>query len=362
MPVSDFFWGAFLKRWREELGLALDTDIYSYYDLDWVKIPPNLDPHVKPFEIIKQDEEEVIAKTGFEAVVQKKFNAPMPAFLKFETDTLEKMEAFSFDDPWDERRFFAAGDNQLAGLGDGFERNTPAFTDMLRLRYPDFPVFGEVCEAHEYISRIIGAENALLWMGLYPDEVGRFVERIGAFTVELCKAEIKAAGGMLAGMIVWGDVAYVKDVLFSPAYWRKYFQPIVKALAEVCHQNGLPVIYHSCGNTRRIFGDLIETGIDCYNPLEFKAGMDAVELRRQYGHRIGFCGNMDCRAWAEGDPATLTRLALTRLNAAKGGGYLFQSDHSVPGNVPPSAYEYVLALVRRHGVYPLELGEFDERV
>ena len=39
VPVSDWFWGSFLKRWREELGLPPDTDIYRYYDLDWVVTP-----------------------------------------------------------------------------------------------------------------------------------------------------------------------------------------------------------------------------------------------------------------------------------------------------------------------------------
>ena len=39
-------------------------------------------------------------------------------------------------------------------------------------------------------------------------------------------------------------------------------------------------------------------GLDAYNPLEAKAGLDVVDLRRRYGHRMGFCGNMDVLAWA----------------------------------------------------------------
>ena len=44
--------------------------------------------------------------------------------------------------------------------------------------------------------------------------------------------------------------------------------------------------------------------MDAYNPLEAKAGMDMIELRRAYGHRIAFCGNMDvvvCSAYADWD-------------------------------------------------------------
>ena len=50
---------------------------------------------------------------------------------------------------------------------------------------------------------------------------------------------------------------------------------------------------------------------------------------------------------------------LTKLNAAKGGGFIFQSNHSVPTNVSGESYDYVVRLVREHGVYPLQLGEFD---
>jgi len=31
VPISDFSWGGFLARWRAELGLPPDTDIYRFY-------------------------------------------------------------------------------------------------------------------------------------------------------------------------------------------------------------------------------------------------------------------------------------------------------------------------------------------
>jgi len=359
VPVSDFFWGSFLERWRRELALPADTDIYRYYDLDWVVTIPNMDPHIQPFEILRESSEEVVVRTGFGAVIRKKFDYPMPSFLAFETDTIEKLEAFQFDDPWDERRFFAAGDNQIAGVGDGFERNSPAWIETVRKWRPDFPVYGSVCEAHEMLWRIIGQENVLLWIGLYPDRIARVVERIHEFNLELLRAQIRAAEGLLDGMVIWGDVAYHKGTLFSPQYWRKHFKPGVKAMVDLCHEHGLPVIYHGCGNVSRIFEDFIEIGVDAYNPLEAKTGLDVVELRRRYGHRIAFCGNMDVRAWATAGFQELERIVLYKLNAAKGGGYIFQSDHSVPSNVSGPSYDYVVRLVRERGQYPLQLGEYD---
>ena len=64
----------------------------------------------------------------------------------------------------------------IAGVGDGFSRNLPAWTATVKSLHPDFPVYGSVCEAQEMFWRIVGSENALLWMGLCPDEVAAFVE------------------------------------------------------------------------------------------------------------------------------------------------------------------------------------------
>jgi hypothetical protein len=359
VPLSDFFWGSFLERWRKELGLPPDTDIYQYYDLDWIVTVPNMDPHIKSFDILEENDEGVVMRTGFEAVIHKKFGLPMPAFLRFETDTLDKLAAFTFDDPWDERRYFKSGDNQLAGVGDGFARNSPPWLDTVKSLHPNRPVYGSVCEGHEMLWRIIGSDQVLLWLAMYPDEIARFVERIAEFSLGMAEAQINAADGLLDGMVIWGDVAYRKDMLFSPEMWRRIFKPGVKALVDACHAHGLPVIYHGCGNVTRIFEDFIDIGVDAYNPLEAKAGLDVVALRRQYGHRIAFCGNMDVTVWADASREELKRIVLTKLNAAKGGGYVFQSDHSVPSSVSGANYDYVVQLVRRHGVYPLRLAEYD---
>jgi uroporphyrinogen-III decarboxylase len=119
----------------------------------------------------------------------------------------------------------------------------------------------------------------------------------------------------------------------------------------------LPVIYHGCGNVKSILPDFIELGLDAYNPLEAKADMDVCDLRREYGHRLGFCGNSDIRVWERGDPAEVRREVLHRLRAAEGGGLIFQSDHSVASDVSGKTYDLIVKLVREYGQYPLQLPE-----
>jgi len=159
--------------------------------------------------------------------------------------------------------------------------------------------------------------------------------------------------------VIWGDVAYRNALLFSPVYWRRYFKPWVKAMTDYAHKKGLPVIYHGCGNVKEIFGDYIEIGIDAYNPLEAKAGLDVIELRRQYGHKMAFCGNSDIQIWETGDMSRIRQEVLRKLNAAKGGGMIFQSDHSVASNISGHTYDAIVKMVREYGQYPLNLGEYD---
>ncbi|RKX78151.1 MAG: hypothetical protein DRP60_05760 [Spirochaetes bacterium] len=126
------------------------------------------------------------------------------------------MLAFEFEYPWDERRYFKPGDNQLAGVSEVIARDSPAWTETVKSLYPDFPVYGSVCETMEEGWGIIGTENLLLWSAMNPDELGIFLKRVSDFNLELMKAQYAAADGLFDGFVIFGDVAYVNGMLFSP--------------------------------------------------------------------------------------------------------------------------------------------------
>lgn len=81
VPISDFFWGSFIRRWQEELNLPEDASPYYYYDLDWIVTTPNMDPFIQPFETVRENSEEVVIKTGFLATIRKRFDFPMPEWI-----------------------------------------------------------------------------------------------------------------------------------------------------------------------------------------------------------------------------------------------------------------------------------------
>ncbi len=347
VPAGEFFWTGFLNQYRRRLGDGFDP--YRHFDLDYVVVTPNMDPRIRPFDVVTETETDVTVRTGFGATIRRSGDAPMPRYETFSVGAPEQMAGFGFDDPADPRRFFSGGDDQINGVGDCLVRDLPAWDERVAAYADDFAVFGSVCEPFEYLWRIIGSENALYWMSTHADQLAEFVDRLGAFLVQFTAAQIEAGAGRLAGMYVWGDVAYVGGMLFGAPRWRRVFKPHVEALIDLCHRHDLVVVYHGCGDARDIFDDLVELGLDGYNPLEAKAGLDAVALKEQYAGKLAMVGNIDVRVLERGDPEAIRREVRYKLQAARGGGYVFQSDHSVSSSVAPESYELALATLRQSG-------------
>ena len=362
VPVGEFFWTNFVRRARAELDVGDSFDPYRYWDLDMIVINPNMDPHITGIEVLEDSAERKVVKTGFGATIERRSTYPMPNYMDFETRTYEQMEAFEFDDPKDARRYFEAIDDQINSVGDELNLNLPSFIDRVNSYADDFCVFGSICEPHEMIWRIMGTENVLIKLAEEPSRMAKFIERLGDFLVGVVRAQIAAVKGKLAGLYIWGDVAYDKGMLFSPEFWRDAYKPQLRRICDAVHAAGLKTIYHGCGNASAVFEDMIEAGVDAYNPLEAKAGLDVVDLKRRFGNRWAFNGNIDVRILATNDFEMVSREVLTKLNAAKGGGFILQSDHSVPDNVNPSTYDYMIKLVREYGNYPLDLGEYDREL
>ncbi len=353
VPVGEFFWTQFLNRCKEKWGEGFDP--YREFDLDYVVINPNMDPKIQPFKIIEQTGEDIVIQTGFGATIRRRGIVPMPIFEEFSINNPEDMARFDFDDPSDPRRLFQSGDDQINCVGDTLARDIPSWNDRLVPFLEDFAVFGSICEPFEFLWRIIGSENALIWMASETEQLTHFVNRIGEFLLALAKAEIEAGKGCLAGMYIWGDVAYRNGMLFSPAHWREIFKPHVKNLIEFFHENDLMVVYHGCGNAKAIFDDFVEMGLDAYNPLEAKADLDAVELKKEYGRKLAFVGNIDVRVLESGDFDRIEQEVRYKLQAARGGGWVFQSDHSVSSEVDPDSYRFALDILRKYGNFPLNL-------
>lgn len=354
VPITDFFWTQFINNWHKKKGLDKNVDIYRYYDLDILVVNPNMDPKIKKPEIIKRDGKEIIYKSGWGSIVKMSLEkgAAMPGYLDFSIKSADDYEKFEFEDPTDDRRYNDIRQD-LINMGDNFIE-LPSYIDVVNAYKEDFCLFGSVCEPNEILTRARGMKEHFIDIMLYPKKLKAFAERATDFMIEIGKQQLERVKE-LAGMVIWGDVAYDKGMFYSPDMWRRLYLPCVERMCKEFKKYNAKIIYHGCGNAKEIYNDLIAAGIDCYNPLEVKSGLDVVELKAEYGKKLAFFGGVDVRVLINGTKEDIKKEVLHRLNAAIGGGYIVASDHSVAGNVPPKIYEYMVNLVRQHGKYPLNL-------
>jgi uroporphyrinogen decarboxylase len=127
-------------------------------------------------------------------------------------------------------------------------------------------------------------------------------------------------------------------------------KPVHKRAIDWAHEKGAVTMLHSCGNITALLPDLVEIGLDGLNPLEVKAGMDALAIKEQFGDRLVLQGGIDVRTMS--DPDAVEAEIRTKVPALKrDGGYIFHSDHSIPETVSFDDYRRVVALARKYGTY-----------
>jgi uroporphyrinogen decarboxylase len=385
IPTAEWFSSEFTTRWIEwrktqahiestdDIVVAAWStmikdpalDLNRYYDLDLLQVLPNTDlRYITPQITVSEDY--TIATSGFGCTIKKRnsrleddYLAPMAEYIDFAIKNPDDYAKFQFDDPKDSRRYFAPRQDILSG--DGFTV-LPSYMDAVNAARENYCLIGGIYEAWEGLWRTRGMAPALMDMVRQPEKVKAFCHRLIDFAIGSMQEQVRLSQCPL--MYIWGDLGHKTGLLFSPRLWREIFFPPLQRLVQAIHKEGCLAIYHSCGhNPDATIGGLIEAGIDGLNPLEVKAGMDAVHIKRRFGDRLVIMGGID-NAGVLGAPAgdfeTVRRHVLPTFNAAKGGGFILQTDHSVPGSVPPQNYDFFQQLRRGYGRYPLRLGEFDQ--
>ena len=204
---------------------------------------------------------------------------------------------------------------------------------------------------YDHLQSYIKSDALLELMVEDPGWIRDMVATVADLTVRM--AELFIRWGFTADVgFLFNDMAYRNAPLFSPRLYRECILESDRMLCDFFHAHDMPVIYHTDGDIRMFIPDLIAAGIDCLQPLEAKANMDVRELKREFGDRLAFMGNIDVRAMADPEPNAIEDEVRTKIAAAKeGGGYIYHSDHSVPSNVTFQQYTRTIDLVRKYGSY-----------
>jgi uroporphyrinogen decarboxylase len=156
------------------------------------------------------------------------------------------------------------------------------------------------------------------------------------------------------------DYASTEAMFISPAMFEEYLYPGLKEVVAGFHECGMPVIKHTDGNITAILDMLIDSGIDCLDPIDPVAGMDIAMIKAKYGERVAIKGNVDCaHTLTFGSVEDVIKETLEVIKkAADGGGFILSSSNSIHSAVKPANYLAMLNTVRAYGNYPIKL-DFD---
>ena len=128
--------------------------------------------------------------------------------------------------------------------------------------------------------------------------------------------------------------------------------PAHKKLFDFAHSRNLPVVLHCDGYVEPLIPSLIEAGLDCLQPLEVKAGMDLLKLKKRFGDQLALIGGMDVRILETNDRQTVETELLKKLpQAMEGSGYVLQVDHSVSPLVDYETYTFFVERGLEIGTY-----------
>ena len=247
---------------------------------------------------------------------------------------------------------------------EDYERYTPpdlhspgryASIEQALSNYPGKAVIVHLNDVFSLPRYWMGYENLLMAIAAEPELVTALVDLSVKVNLEMAK-EIAARGVKI--VYTGDDFAGNLGPLMSPRHFRKLFYPGLCRVMGGYKELGLLVIKHTDGNLWPIIDMIVDSGIDCLDPIDPQAGMNLAKVKALYGDRIAFKGNVDCaQLMTFGTPAEVVEATKEALRqGAPGGGFILSSSNSIHSAVKPENYQALLHTLHKYGRYPLSLS------
>lgn len=334
VPIIDGPWGATIERWQRE-GMTDGMSFVDFFGLDHVEgIGVDNSPRY-PHQTIEETDDYVIYTSNWGATLKNwKHMASTPEFLDFTIKdpaswqaAKERMAPGRDRIPWEHLKKHYKGWRERgrwvqAGLWFGFD------------------------VTHAWA---VGTERLLMAMMDQPewcvDMFNHFLD-VGIALLDQVWDE-----GYHFDCVAWpDDMGYKYNQFFSLRTYRELLKPVQQRAIDWIHSKGAVAHLHSCGNVNPFLPEFIEMGLDALNPLEVKAGMDPVALKKEYGDRLVLHGGLNAAIWGDHEAFTAEmRRVLPAMKA--GGGYICSSDHSVPSSVSLADFRHFVELAKELGSY-----------
>ncbi len=222
------------------------------------------------------------------------------------------LRGYQFPDPLD-RRFFAHIPAKIEKYGDRFR------------------VFQIGFSLYERAWTLRGLQRLMEDFYDNPQFVDELLNAIADYNL----AQVQEALKYDIDAVYFGDDwGQQRGLQMGPRLWRRFIYPVLKRTYAAVRQAGKYVFIHSCGDVDELFDELIEIGVNCFNPFQPEV-MDIHALMDQYRGRLAFHGGLSTQRTLPYGTAEDVRYECRRLlEHGQAGGYIFAPAHDVQGDVP----------------------------
>jgi len=334
VPIIDGPWGATIERWHRE-GMPEDVDFVDFFGLDRVAhIGADNSPRYEA-KVVEETDDYVI-NTSTWGVTSKswKHAASTPEYLDFtvvDPDSWREAKARMTPDrdrvDWDHlKKHYGTWREQgywiMAGLWFGFD------------------------VTHAWL---VGTERLLMALKTDPEWCMDLFNHY--LDVHLALFDQIWDAGYEFDSVMWcDDLGFRDNQFFSVDTYREILKPVHQRAVDWAHAKGAQAHLHSCGNITPFIPEFLDIGLDALNPLEVKAGMDPIDLKRTYGDDLVLHGGINAMLWDDVDAITAEMRRVVPI-LRENGGYVFSSDHSVPSSVSLDNFRHIVELAKELGAY-----------
>ncbi len=200
----------------------------------------------------------------------------------------------------------------------------------------------------EHFNLVFGIENQLMYLALYPDELGELYKKQARWTKKFAEICISLGADMIHVSDDWGTQ---RDIMFSPKTWYNLIYPNLKDVADFVHSKGALISLHSDGCIMKIVDGLVEIGMDCLHPWQENAGMSHDVYLEKYSDKFAILGGV-CVQSTLGivDQEKLTSEIRRVFNNLKGKRWICCTSHFVQSHCTVEdltcAYDLIYKLAR----------------
>ncbi len=125
---------------------------------------------------------------------------------------------------------------------------------------------GHIGLGYQIHNMLRGNEKALFDV-CDPDFMSAYMGKMEDFTLAYLRRLLEAGHGEIEVVRADDDVGTMDRLMISPEMWRRYYKPAWNRAFDLVHSHGAKVWMHSCGYIWPLLEDLIEIGVDCWNPF-----------------------------------------------------------------------------------------------